>query len=58
MSAYVLGALPTYVVKAPVIVLSTLTGERYLYRNAPIPDDADQVHVAHLLEAGLIAERS
>lgn len=58
MSAYFLGKLPTYVVKAPAIVLQTLTGERYLYRNAPVPDDADQVHVAHLLETGLIEERS
>lgn len=45
-----------YRVVAPVAVVKLAGGgEKYVYRNAFVPGNADQVHVEKLLELGLIA---
>lgn len=45
-----------YQVTAALAVVKTSDGIKYLYRDAFIPADADEEHVKHLVEMGLVEE--
>lgn len=49
-------ATKKYQVTAALATVKTPAGIVYLYQDAPLPADADEAHVKHLLAMGLIGE--
>ncbi len=44
----------TYQVVGAVAVVKTTGGDRYLYRGAVLPANADRDHINHLVAVGLV----